>query len=109
MEFLAILRDAAVSDFVSATAQSIHFDPDFGTDSASTSEFPWFHVDPPFEPEVFVRGTSWNALFRDELVENPGVIDRDGNVRPLDKPGIGLEVNETFLAKHPAIEGPGYV
>lgn len=23
--------------------------------------------------------------------------------------GIGLEVNEDFLAKHPAIEGPGYV
>ena len=38
----------------------------------------------------------------------PG-IDKDGNVLPLEKPGIGLEVNEEFLAKHPAIEGPGYV
>jgi L-alanine-DL-glutamate epimerase-like enolase superfamily enzyme len=47
--------------------------------------------------------------FRDELVENPGRVDRDGNVWPLDKPGIGLEVNEEFLLKHPPIEGPGYV
>jgi D-galactarolactone cycloisomerase len=47
--------------------------------------------------------------FRDELVDNPGRIDRDGNVWPLDKPGIGVEVNEEFLLKHPAIEGPGYL
>jgi D-galactarolactone cycloisomerase len=57
----------------------------------------------------FEGDVSKSNLFRDELVENPGVVDRNGNVRPLDKPGLGLEVNETFLAKHPAIEGPGYV
>ncbi len=47
--------------------------------------------------------------FRDELVSNPGAIDRDGLVWPLDKPGLGLAVNEEFLKQHPAIEGPGYV
>jgi L-alanine-DL-glutamate epimerase-like enolase superfamily enzyme len=47
--------------------------------------------------------------FRDELVSNPGAIDKDGNVWPLDKPGLGLEVNEDFLKNHPPIEGPGYV
>ena len=47
--------------------------------------------------------------FRDELVANPGAIDKDGNVWPADRPGLGLEVNEEFLMKHPAIEGPGYV
>jgi D-galactarolactone cycloisomerase len=47
--------------------------------------------------------------FRDELVENPGVVDRDGNVWPLERPGLGVEVNEDFLAKHPPIEGPGYI
>jgi len=47
--------------------------------------------------------------FRDELVENPGTVDRDGNVWPLERPGLGLEVNEEFLAKHPPIEGPGYL
>ncbi|HEX5093438.1 MAG TPA: mandelate racemase/muconate lactonizing enzyme family protein [Burkholderiales bacterium] len=46
--------------------------------------------------------------FRDELVDNPGAVDKDGNVWPPDKPGLGLEVDEGFLAKHPAIEGPGY-
>jgi L-alanine-DL-glutamate epimerase-like enolase superfamily enzyme len=47
--------------------------------------------------------------FRDELVDNPGLVDRDGHVWPLDKPGIGVEVNEEFLLKHPPIEGPGYL
>jgi D-galactarolactone cycloisomerase len=57
----------------------------------------------------FEGDVSKSNLFRDELVENPGTIDKDGNVLPLDRPGIGLEVNEDFLLKHPAIEGPGYV
>ena len=57
----------------------------------------------------FEGDVSKSNLFRDELVDNPGMVDRDGNVRPLDKPGLGLEVNEAFLAKHAAIEGPGYV
>jgi L-alanine-DL-glutamate epimerase-like enolase superfamily enzyme len=47
--------------------------------------------------------------FRDELVSDPCPVDRDGMVWPLDKPGLGVEVNEEFLRKHPAIEGPGYV
>ncbi len=47
--------------------------------------------------------------FRDELVADPCPVDKDGKVWPLDKPGLGLEVDEDFLRKHPAIEGPGYV
>jgi len=47
--------------------------------------------------------------FRDELVANPGEIDKDGRVWPLEAPGLGLEVNQDFIAGHPAIEGPGYV
>jgi L-alanine-DL-glutamate epimerase-like enolase superfamily enzyme len=47
--------------------------------------------------------------FRDDLVSKPCEVDKDGNVWPLDKPGLGLEVNEEFLAKHPPIEGPGYI
>lgn len=47
--------------------------------------------------------------FRDELVSKPYEVDKDGNVWPLEKPGLGLEVNEEFLEKHPAIEGPGYI
>lgn len=47
--------------------------------------------------------------FRDELCSKPYEVDRDGKVWPLEKPGLGLEINEEFLLKHPAIEGPGYV
>lgn len=47
--------------------------------------------------------------FRDELCSTPYQVDQDGNVWPLDKPGLGLEVDEKFLLKHPAIEGPGYI
>jgi L-alanine-DL-glutamate epimerase-like enolase superfamily enzyme len=57
----------------------------------------------------FEGDVSKSNRYRDELVENPGGIDKDGNVWPLEKPGLGLEVNEDFLAKHPPIEGPGYV
>ena len=48
-------------------------------------------------------------LLRDELVEQPFEIRSDGCVLPLDKPGLGLEVNEDFLKRHPAIVGPSYV
>jgi D-galactarolactone cycloisomerase len=57
-----------------------------------------------FEADV----SKYNPL-RDELVNTPFEIAPDGCVRPLDKPGIGLEVDEKFLGKHPVIDGPGYV
>lgn len=57
----------------------------------------------------FEGDVSKSNKFRDELVSNPGAIDKDGNVWPLEAPGLGVEVNEDFLNKHPAIEGPGYV
>ena len=57
----------------------------------------------------FEADVSKNNLFRDELASTPYVLDRDGNVRPLDAPGIGVEVDEAFLAAHPLIDGPAYV
>jgi L-alanine-DL-glutamate epimerase-like enolase superfamily enzyme len=48
-------------------------------------------------------------LFRDELTSRPYELARDGTVRPLEAPGIGVEVDEKFLKAHPVIEGPGYV
>jgi L-alanine-DL-glutamate epimerase-like enolase superfamily enzyme len=57
----------------------------------------------------FEGDVSKSNKFRDDLVSNPGAVDKDGNVWPLEKPGLGLEVNEDFLAKHPPIEGPGYI
>ncbi|HEX5611444.1 MAG TPA: mandelate racemase/muconate lactonizing enzyme family protein [Burkholderiales bacterium] len=57
----------------------------------------------------FEGDVSRSNRFRDELVSKPYEVDRNGNVWPLEKPGLGLEVNEEFLQRHPAIEGPGYI
>ena len=57
----------------------------------------------------FEGDVSKSNKFRDDLVPNPGAVDKDGNVWPLEAPGLGLEVNEDFLKKHPPIEGPGYI
>ncbi len=57
----------------------------------------------------FEADVSRDNLFRDALGSEPWRIGADGCVRPLEAPGIGVEVDEAFLASHPAIEGPGYV
>jgi L-alanine-DL-glutamate epimerase-like enolase superfamily enzyme len=57
----------------------------------------------------FEGDVSKGNLFRDELVSAPYRVARDGTVLPLDGPGLGLEVDEDFLKKHPGIDGPGYV
>ena len=58
----------------------------------------------------FEADVSKNNLFRDQLVKStPFALGPDGGVRPLDAPGIGVEVDENFLAAHPVIEGPSYV
>ena len=43
------------------------------------------------------------------MTSTPYVVNKDGCVLPLDKPGIGVDVDEDFIKKHPVIEGPSYV
>jgi len=57
----------------------------------------------------FEADASRGNLFRDALTSRPYELGPDGCVRPLEAPGIGIEVDEAFLAAHPVIEGPGYV
>jgi L-alanine-DL-glutamate epimerase-like enolase superfamily enzyme len=58
----------------------------------------------------FEADVSRNNLFRDALVDAaPFSVDSDGCTRPLETPGIGLQVDEQFLAAHPVIEGAAYV
>lgn len=57
----------------------------------------------------FEADISRNNLFRDEMVSSPYKVDRDGNVAPLEAPGIGVDLDEKFLVAHPVIEGPSYV
>jgi D-galactarolactone cycloisomerase len=57
----------------------------------------------------FEADVSKGNLFRDALVSRPYEVGPDGCVRPLEKPGLGLDLDEEFLARHPVIEGPSYV
>ena len=57
----------------------------------------------------FEADASRNNLFRDQLVSTPYTLDSEGTVRPLEGPGIGVEVDEEFISRHPVIEGPSYV
>ncbi len=57
----------------------------------------------------FEADVSKDNLFRDQLVSTPYTLDREGNVKPLEGPGLGVELDENFLAAHPVIEGPAYV
>lgn len=57
----------------------------------------------------FEGDVSRSNKFRDELVDNPGAIDGNGCVWPLERPGLGVEVDERFIERHPPIEGPGYI
>ena len=62
------------------------------------------------QPGYFEGDVSKNNLFRDSLVSPlPYMVDGAGNVRPLEAPGLGLQVDEDFLIRHPVIEGPSYV
>jgi D-galactarolactone cycloisomerase len=61
------------------------------------------------DPGYFEGDVSKNNLFRDSLVSTPYQVDTHGCVKPLEGPGLGLEVDEEFLIKHPVIEGPSYV
>lgn len=52
---------------------------------------------------------STENLFRDRLTSRACELDQDGCVRPPEAPGLGVEIDEDFIAKHPVIDGPGYV
>ena len=55
------------------------------------------------------RPTPRVNLFRDQLCSAPFTLEVDGTVRPLEGPGLGVEIDEAFVAAHPVIDGPGYV
>ena len=47
--------------------------------------------------------------FRDQLTNRIDTLDANGGVKPNDRPGLGIEVDEAFLRAHPVIDGPAYV
>lgn len=60
-------------------------------------------------PGYFEADVARENLFRDALTNRPDRLDADGCVLPGEAPGLGIEVDEAFLAAHPVIEGPAYV
>ena len=60
-------------------------------------------------PGYFEGDVAKHNPFRDDVVGQPYKLDEDGRVQPPNGPGLGVEVNERFLAAHPLIEGPCYV
>lgn len=69
------------------------------------------HVLAALDNAGFVEADVSNPnVLRDRLVSPaPWALDERGCVRPLEGAGLGLEVDEAFLAAHPVIEGRGYV
>ena len=50
----------------------------------------------------------YNPL-RDDLCSWTAAVSSDGTVEASDAPGLGVEIDESLLAKFPVIDGPGYV
>jgi D-galactarolactone cycloisomerase len=61
------------------------------------------------EPGYFEGDVARHNPFRDEVGGVPYKLDTDGCVRPSEKPGLGIEVDEAFVRAHPLIDGPCYV
>lgn len=60
-------------------------------------------------PGLFEGDVTIHNPFRDNLVGTPYTLDAEGCVRAPSGPGLGISVDEKFIAKHPLIEGPCYV
>lgn len=57
-----------------------------------------------FEADVAIENP-----FRTEMTSLPYELSADGRVVPQEKPGLGIEVDEKFIASHPLIDGPCFV
>jgi len=60
-------------------------------------------------PGYFEADLSRHNPLRDRLCDWQATIAADGTVRPPERPGLGVAVDEARLAEFPLIDGPGYV
>ncbi|WBU64802.1 mandelate racemase/muconate lactonizing enzyme family protein [Paracoccus aerodenitrificans] len=60
-------------------------------------------------PGYFEADLAHHNPFRDQVCGLPYDLDPQGCVVPKDGPGLGVEIDEAFIAAHPLIEGPCYV
>jgi len=57
----------------------------------------------------FESSEGCNPLREGPFKNKPYEVDADGCVRPLEGPGLGIDVDEDFIKANPVIEGPGFV
>ena len=60
-------------------------------------------------PGYFEGDVAKHNPFRDEVGGRPYAVDAQGCIRPLERPGHGIEVDEAFVRANPLIEGPCYI
>jgi L-alanine-DL-glutamate epimerase-like enolase superfamily enzyme len=96
------LRIAAMA---SAQKLPIHCHSSMGINMAATT-----HVMSAIDNAgYFEADCSIDNPLRDEMVHPPTHVTSDGTVTAADAPGLGIEVNEDFIRRHPGASGPGYV
>ena len=60
-------------------------------------------------PGYFEADVAIENPFRTQLTSLPYELDAAGKVYPLEQAGLGIEVDEGFIAAHPLIDGPCFV
>lgn len=100
-----ITETIRIAAMASAYKLPIHCHSSMGINMAAT-----MHVMSAIDNAGYFEGdvSVLNPL-RDDLVDPPIRIDSDGTVTPNERPGLGIEVDENFIRRHPGVPGPGYV
>ena len=60
-------------------------------------------------PGYFEADLSIYNPIRDEMCSWQAEVGADGMIAPPEGPGLGVEIDESMLARFPVIDGPGYV
>ncbi|MFM0694557.1 mandelate racemase/muconate lactonizing enzyme family protein [Paraburkholderia graminis] len=94
-----------IAAMASAQRLPIHCHSSMGINMAAT-----LHVLSAIENAGYFEAdcSVYNPL-RDDLIDFSFDVDANGTLRPSDKPGIGIEVNEDFIESHTGYSGPGFV
>ena len=100
-----ITETLKVAAMASAHKLPIHCHSSMGINMAAT-----LHVLSAIENAgYFEADCSIHNPLRDELVDFRFVFDSTGSIRPSDRPGLGISVNEEFVRAHPGSAGPSFV
>jgi D-galactarolactone cycloisomerase len=94
-----------ISAMASAYKLPVHCHSSMGINMAATVHF----LSAIENAGYFEADCSLSNPLRDELINPPIQVSDDGTISPLQKPGIGIDVDEDMIRHYPGVEGPGYV